>query len=79
MKPRMHDIASRVAADYGLKLSDLIGPATHREVSRPRHVAMAEIYATGLFSLPQIGRFFGGRDHSSVRYGVLRVAERQAA
>lgn len=78
-KPSMKVIAAEIADKYGLTLADLQGPETRREISRPRQEAMARIYATGFFSYPQVGRFFGGRDHTTVLFAVRRVAEREAA
>lgn len=68
-RPVMKTIATRVALAHGFQLEDLTGPARTKRVAHVRHEAMWEIYETGLFSYPQIGRFFGGRDHTTVICG----------
>lgn len=75
-RPKMLVIAQRVAAKWGVTLDELRGEIRARRVAWPRHEAMYEMYATGLFSLPQIGRFLGGRDHTTVLHGCRRHAER---
>jgi chromosomal replication initiator protein len=77
-------IVARVAAKHGLTLADLKGPDKTKRVTHPRQQAMAELYATGRYSLPALGRYFGGRDHSTVLHGVkahwARIqADREAA
>jgi chromosomal replication initiator protein len=78
-REKMADIATRVAISHGLSLADLRGSQTHRAVAWPRQQAFAEIYATGRYSLPQIGQFFGGRDHTTILHGTRRHAERTEA
>lgn len=68
----MKAIAEEVCERYGLTLEELKGPGTYRRVARPRQEAYAIMYATGRYSYPQIGRFFGGRDHTAVYYGIRR-------
>lgn len=75
-RPTMAAIARRVAAAWGVTVDELKGQIRGRRVAWPRHEAMYEMYATGLFSLPQIGRYLGGRDHTTVYRGCRRHAER---
>jgi chromosomal replication initiator protein len=74
----MHSIAKAVAAHYGLTLEDLKGPSRKKCFSRPRQEAMALMCAVGRYSLPQIGQFLGGRDHTTVLHGKRAYAKRQA-
>lgn len=75
-RPKMAVIALRVAAKWGLTLEVLKGQSRRRSVAWARQEAMYEMYATGLFSSPQIGRFLGGRDHTTVLHGCRRHAAR---
>lgn len=75
-RPIMRNMAQEVAERYGLTLEQLRGPQRCRAISRPRQELMYELYATGRFSLPQIGRFLGNRDHQTVIHGCRRHAER---
>jgi chromosomal replication initiation ATPase DnaA len=63
------------AADFQVTVSDLVGDSRKRAVAWPRQAIMAELYETGRYSLPAIGRLFN-RDHSTVMHGVRRHAER---
>lgn len=78
-RPRMKDIATRVALSHGLTLRDLVGRSAKRRESWPRQESYAEMRKTGLFSYPQIGRFHGGRDHTTVIDGERRHYARLAA
>lgn len=74
----MREIASQVADRYGLALDELRGPSRARPVCWPRQEAMFLCYKTGRFSLPQIGRFFGDRDHTTVLHAIRAVEKRIA-
>ena len=69
----MDVIQARVAEHYGLSLSELLGPKRARSVARPRQVAMYLAKTLTERSLPEIGRSFGGRDHTTVMHGVRRI------
>lgn len=75
----MKEIASEVAERHELTLEDLRGPSRYRTVAWARQEAMALIRAEGRYSYPQIGRFFGGRDHTTILVGVRHHEARQAA
>lgn len=79
LKPTMREIASEVAHRHGLTLEDLKGPSRRQEISQPRQEAMALMCAERRWSLPQIGRFFGGRDHTTVIHGVRAHQRRTEA
>jgi chromosomal replication initiator protein len=74
----IEDIQKAVAARYGLKLADFLSPRRARNVARPRQVAMYLAKALTTHSLPDIGRRFGGRDHTTIIHGVRRIEELMA-
>lgn len=67
------DIQKTVADHYGLKQSDLLCERRTRAVARPRHVAMYLAKTLTTRSYPDIGRRFGGRDHTTVLHAVKRI------
>nr|WP_243453947.1 chromosomal replication initiator protein DnaA [Sandaracinobacteroides saxicola] len=74
-KLTIDEIQRRVADHYALKLNDLLSPRRAREVARPRQVAMFLAKEMTQRSLPEIGRRFGGRDHTTVMHAVKRIKE----
>jgi chromosomal replication initiation ATPase DnaA len=80
----MAEVAEVIAVKHGLSLEDLIGRATRHSVAWPRQEAMYELSQRRLssgrrrWSTPQIGQFLGGRDHSTVVWGI-RAHLRRAA
>ena len=74
-KVSIEEIKSKVADHYHIRLSDLVGPKRTRCFARPRQVAMYLCKTLTSRSLPEIGRSFGGRDHTTVMHGVRRVDE----
>ncbi len=73
------EIQRKTADYYGLKLADMLSPRRAREVARPRQVAMYLAKKLTPRSLPEIGRRFGGRDHTTVMHGVKRIEELRVA
>lgn len=67
------EIQRRVAEHYSLKISDLLSARRSREVARPRQVAMYLAKMLTPRSLPEIGRRFGGRDHTTVMHAVKQI------
>ena len=59
------------------RVSEMIGPRRVRSIARPRQVAMYLSKQLTSRSLPEIGRRFGGRDHTTVMHGVRRIEELQ--
>lgn len=66
-------IQKSVAEHYGLKQADLISERRARVVARPRQAAMWIAKQITTRSLPDIGRRFGGRDHTTVLHAVRRI------
>ena len=69
------EIQRKVAEHYNLKITDMHSPRRAREVARPRQVAMYLAKQLTPRSLPEIGRKFGGRDHTTVMHAVRKVEE----
>ncbi len=76
-KTTVEEIQRKVSEYYNIRLSDIIGPKRLRAYARPRQVAMYLSKQLTSRSLPEIGRRFGGRDHTTVMHGVKRIQELQ--
>jgi chromosomal replication initiator protein len=74
-KVTVEEIQRKVSEHYNIRLSDMIGPKRLRSYARPRQVAMYLCKHLTSRSLPEIGRRFGGRDHTTVMHGVRRIEE----
>ncbi len=74
-KITVEEIQRKVSDYYNIRLSDIIGPKRVRSFARPRQVAMYLCKQLTSRSLPEIGRRFGGRDHTTVMHGVRRIEE----
>ncbi|MGR3502087.1 chromosomal replication initiator protein DnaA [Pseudaestuariivita sp.] len=74
-KITVEEIQRKVAEHFNIRLSDMIGPKRLRAFARPRQVAMWLCKKLTTRSLPEIGRRFGGRDHTTVMHGVKRIEE----
>ena len=77
-KVTVEEIQRRVGEHFNVRLSDLIGPKRNRTIARPRQVAMYLAKQLTSRSLPEIGRRFGGRDHTTVMHAVKRIDELRA-
>ncbi|WP_232962636.1 chromosomal replication initiator protein DnaA [Paracoccus tegillarcae] len=71
----IEEIQRKVAEHYNIRLADLIGPKRVRTVARPRQIAMYLSKQLTNRSLPEIGRRFGGRDHTTIMHGVKKIEE----
>lgn len=69
------EILRRVAEHFGLRPEDLKGGGRRKEVVLPRQLAMYLVRELTRASLPEIGQFFGGRDHTTVLYAIQKVQE----
>ncbi len=72
-KVTVDQIQKAVAEHYSLTQADLISERRARAVARPRQVAMWLAKQITTRSLPDIGRRFGGRDHTTVLHAVRRI------
>ncbi len=69
------EIQKRVAEHYNMRITDMVSARRARAVARPRQVAMYLAKQLTSRSLPEIGKKFGGRDHTTVMHAVSRVTE----
>jgi len=74
-KVTVDEIQQRVAAHYNIKLAEMSSPRRARSVARPRQVAMYLAKQLTTLSLPQIGKRFGNRDHTTVMHAVRKIEE----
>ena len=74
-KVTIDEIIRKVSEHYNLRMSDMISARRSRVVSRPRQVAMFLAKTLTSKSLPEIGRRFGGRDHTTVIHAVKRIED----
>jgi chromosomal replication initiator protein DnaA len=72
------EIQKQVAAHYNIRIADMSSARRARAVARPRQVAMYLAKQLTSRSLPEIGRKFGGRDHTTVMHAVRKVEELRA-
>ncbi|MCD7058526.1 chromosomal replication initiator protein DnaA [Pelagibacterium xiamenense] len=72
---RIEDILRIVARHYNVRRTDLLSSRRSRDVVRPRQIAMYLAKALTSRSLPEIGRRFGGRDHTTVLHSVRKVEQ----
>lgn len=76
--PTARLIQGRVAAHFQIRVSDMRSARRNQAVVWPRFVAIYLCRELTPMSLPQIGRLFGKRDHTSIMYALRRVADRMA-
>jgi chromosomal replication initiator protein len=69
------EIQKVVSMHFDMKPSDLVSARRARAIARPRQIAMYLAKRLTTRSLPEIGRKFGGRDHSTVIHAVRRIEE----
>jgi chromosomal replication initiator protein len=74
-KVTIEEIIRKVAEHYNLRMTDLISARRARVVARPRQIAMFLSKSLTSKSLPEIGRKFGGRDHTTVIHAVKKIEE----
>ena len=71
----IEEIQKRVAAHFNIRIADMHSARRARAVARPRQVAMYLSKQLTSRSLPEIGRKFGGRDHTTVMHACRKVEE----
>ncbi|MEQ8284456.1 chromosomal replication initiator protein DnaA [Thalassospira sp.] len=71
----IEEIQKRVAEHFNIKVSDMHSARRARAVARPRQVAMYLSKQLTTHSLPEIGRKYGGRDHTTVMHAVRKIEE----
>lgn len=75
----IEEIQRKVAEHYNVRLADMVGPKRLRTIARPRQVAMYLSKQMTQRSLPEIGRRFGGRDHTTIMHGIRKIEELMVA
>ena len=68
-------IQKKVAEHFNVKISDMHSARRSRTVARPRQIAMFLAKNLTTRSLPEIGRKFGGRDHTTVIHAIKKIQE----
>jgi chromosomal replication initiator protein len=76
---RIEDIQKVVASHYNVSKHDLLSARRTRAIVRPRQIAMYLAKTLTPRSFPEIGKRFGGRDHTTVLHAVRKVEELAAA
>jgi len=74
-KVMIDDILRVVTKHYGVNRSDLLSSRRNRSIVRPRQIGMYLAKSMTARSLPEIGRRFGGRDHTTVLHAIRKVDE----
>ena len=74
-KVSIEEIQRKVAEHFNIKYSDMVSARRARAVARPRQIAMYLAKQLTSRSLPDIGRKFGGRDHTTVMHAVRKVED----
>ena len=72
-KVKIEDIQKLVATHYNVSRADILSSRRSAGVVKPRQVAMYLSKVLTLRSLPEIGRRFGGRDHTTVLHAVRKI------
>lgn len=70
---RPEDILQAVSREFGITAESLIGTNRSKEYALPRHAAMYLLREEAKLSLPIIGELLGGRDHTTIMYGIDRI------
>jgi chromosomal replication initiator protein len=68
-------IQQHVAASFGVPIIEMASARRSRSVARPRQIAMFLARQLTTHSLPEIGREFGNRDHTTVMWAIERVEQ----
>lgn len=72
-KVTVEEIQKQVAAHYLIKLSDMMSSKRTKQITIPRQVAMYLTKTLTTMSLPEIGKSFGGRDHTTILHACRKV------
>ncbi len=74
----IEDIQKTIVSYYNISMSDFMSPRRSRHIARPRQIAMYLSKKLTTKSLPEIGRKFTGRDHTTVIHAIKKVEELMA-
>ena len=70
-------ILKLVALQFNVRTSDIKSDKRVRKLTLPRQICMYLLRKHLLMSYPEIGKFMGGKDHSTIMHGVTKIAELQ--
>lgn len=70
---KIEDIQRTVCKNYGVSRTDLLSPRRHRSIVWPRQIGMYLSKTLTQRSLPEIGRRFGNRDHTTVLHAIRKI------
>ena len=70
---KIEDILRIISRHYGVSKSDLLSQRRHRSVVWPRQIGMYLAKQLTQRSLPEIGRRFGNRDHTTVLHAIRKI------
>ena len=68
-------ILEAVAASEGIGVNDLVGQNRSAKIAVPRQLAMYLLREFNEISFPQIGELLGGRDHTTIMYGIRKIED----
>ncbi len=74
-KVTVDEIIRKCCQHYNIRMTDMLSPRRARAVARPRQIAMYLSKMLTQRSLPDIGRKFGGRDHTTVLHAVRKIEQ----
>jgi chromosomal replication initiator protein len=69
------DIKKTVAKYFGIKISDMESEKRSKNIAYPRQIAIYLIREHTNYSLPQMGKLFGGRDHTTIRHSYEKMVK----
>jgi chromosomal replication initiator protein len=69
----IEEIQKAVVEHYSIRMADMTSARRSRAVARPRQMAMYLAKQLTPRSLPEIGKKFGGRDHTTVMHGIKKI------
>jgi chromosomal replication initiator protein len=72
----IEEIQQKVSEQFNIKLSDMLSENRSANFVKPRQIAMFLAKTLTSSSLPEIGRKFGGKDHTTVMYAVKKIEEK---
>jgi chromosomal replication initiator protein len=78
-KITIEEIQKQVSEHYNIRISEMSSVRRARNIARPRQIAMYLAKQLTTRSLPEIGRKFGNRDHTTVMHAVAKITELMAA
>lgn len=77
--PTIHNIQNVVANHFDITVMDMVSARRTKHLILPRHVALYLTKTMTEFSYPVIGRYFGGRDHSTIIHAVEKIEARMVS